>query len=173
MKKYLKIIFLVLIIGSLVFLITEIITKINYKKEIAEKINTIPIFCYQDINGKNFTNDNLSKSTPVIFIYFNTECEYCNEEAQMISENINKFKNFQIVFISIEEIELIKKFVLFHKLNNYDNLYFLRDSKVSFASTFDVNTLPCIVLYNKNRKLIEKIKGQTKPELLFKKLKIE
>ncbi|MCR4032992.1 MULTISPECIES: peroxiredoxin family protein [Flavobacterium] len=173
MRKSLKSI--VILLFAIIFLLLgyQIISKISYKKEVTEKINAIPLFCYKNINGKDFTNDNLKKSTPVIFIYFNTECGFCNEEAEMISQNINKFKDFQIVFISLEEIELIKKFAVFHKLNNYDNLYFLRDSKATFATTFDVNALPCIVLYNKNQKLIEKIKGQTKPEFLLKKLKFE
>ena len=41
---------------------------------------------------------------------------------------------------------------------------------MSFRSTFDINSLPCMVLYDKDKKLIEKIKGQIKVEALLKKL---
>ena len=54
----------------------------------------------------------------------------------------------------------------------YDKINFLSDTKVSFATTFDVKSLPCLVLYDKNQQLIEKIKGQTKAEILIKKLEI-
>ncbi len=173
MKKYLKIILLITFIGTLFFLGHQITSKINHKKEVIENIKTIPQFSYQDINGETFTNENLRKATPIIFIYFNTECEYCIEEAKMIRENIENFKTVQFIFVSFEKLEKIKNFTKNHQLMSYDNVHFLHDSKVTFATTFDVNSLPCIVLYDKNQKLIEKIKGQIKPVALIKKLNIE
>jgi thioredoxin-related protein len=91
----------------------------------------------------------------------------------MIKENIEKFKDFQLVFISFEKSDLIKAFATKYKLNNYVNITFLSDTKVSFSTTFDVKSLPCLVLYDKNQRLIEKIKGQTKAETLIKKLNKE
>jgi peroxiredoxin len=172
MKKYLKIIFPILFIGGLGYLGFQIYSKIKHKKEIAENIKTIPNFEYQNIKGGAFTNKNLKKDTPTLFIYFNSECEFCNEEAQMIRVNIEKFKDFQLVFISFEKSDLIKAFATKYKLNTYANITFLSDTKVSFATTFDVKSLPCLVLYDKNKRLIEKIKGQTKAETLIKKLQI-
>ncbi|MFD2940897.1 peroxiredoxin family protein [Flavobacterium notoginsengisoli] len=173
MKKNIKTILTLLFISSVIFLTYQIVSKINHKIEIQQNIKTIPQFNYQDINGKRFTNKNLKKVTPVIFIYFNTECEYCNEEAIMIQENIQKFKDCQIIFISFEKQEQIEKFSKHYKLDLYNNVHFLHDSKVTFATTFDVHSLPCIVLYDKNQNLIEKIKGQIKPVILFKKLNIQ
>ncbi|EJG01345.1 peroxiredoxin family protein [Flavobacterium sp. F52] len=173
MRKSLKKIFVLLFSIIFLFLGHQIITKLNYKKEVQNNIKVIPEFSYLNINGKDFTNEDLKKSIPALFIYFNSECEYCNEEAQMVNNNIGKFKDIQIVFISSENSNQIKEFAQKFKLNHYDNLHFLHDSKTTFASTFDVNTLPCLVLYDKDKKLIEKIKGQTKPEILIKKLKIE
>lgn len=173
MKKYLIIIIPILFISLFAYFGLQIYSKIQHKKEVAENTNIIPNFEYQNIDGGNFTNRNLKKDTPMLFIYFNTECEFCNEEAQMIKENIEKFKDFQLVFISFEKPELIKAFATKYKLNTYDNVNFLSDTKVSFATTFDVKSLPCLVLYDKNQRLIEKIKGQTKAETLIKKLNKE
>jgi peroxiredoxin len=159
-----------LFIGVIGFLIFQIASIINHKREVAENIKTIPNFNFLNVNGGRFTNENLVKNTPTLFLYFNSECEYCNEEAEMIKENIEKFKNFQLIFISIEKPELIKSFAVKHKLNLYDKINFLSDIHVSFAPTFDVKSLPCIVLYDKDQHLIEKIKGQIKPEVLIKKL---
>ena len=160
----------VLFISTLGYFGFQIYTKIQHKKEVAENIKTIPKFSYQNINGGVFTDANLKKDTPTLFVYFNSECEFCNEEAQMIKENITKFKGVQLVFISFEKQELIKAFATKHQLTSYDNITFLSDTKVSFATTFDVKSLPCLVLYDKNQNLIEKIKGQTKAETLIKKL---
>lgn len=151
-------------------LISQITLKIKHKKEVAENIKTIPSFNFQNVNGGRFTNKNILKNTPTLFIYFNSECEFCDEEAEMIKQNIDKFSTFQLIFVSIENPNKIKEFAINHKLINYDKINFLSDTQVSFAPTFDVKSLPCLVLYDKNQHLIEKIKGQIRPEILILKL---
>ena len=165
-KKIIPVLFLV-ILGFLTFQITS---KIKHKKEVAENIKTIPNFDFQNVNGGRFTNENLIKNTPTLFVYFGSDCEFCNEEAEMIQQNIDKFSSFQLIFVSIENTAKIKEFANKHKLVNYDKINFLSDTQVSFALTFDVKSLPCLVLYDKDQHLIEKIKGQIKPEALIEKL---
>ena len=148
----------------------KVVSKINHKKEVAENIKKLPKFEYQNINGGLFTNANLKENTPLLFVYYNSECDFCNEEAKMIKENLAEFKNTQILFISFEKNEKIKQFANNHQLDTYDNVTFLCDSKATFATTFDVKSLPCLVLYDKDKNLIEKIKGQTKVETIIKKL---
>ncbi|MEZ0183145.1 peroxiredoxin family protein [Flavobacterium oncorhynchi] len=173
MKKSFKIIITLLLTGTLFFLGYQITSKINHKKQILQNIKTIPKYSYKNINGGTFSNENLKKATPTIFIYFNTECEYCNEEASMIHENIDSFRDFQLIFVSYEPLYKIKKFAQNYKLIQYDNVHFLHDYKVTFATTFDVSLLPCLILYDKNQNLIEKVKGQIKPAILIKKLNLE
>lgn len=168
--NYLKIILPVLFVGLFGFLIFQISSKIKHKKEVAENIKTIPKFDFQNINGGRFTNENLIKNIPTLFIYFDSGCEFCNEEAELIQQNIDQLSTFQLIFVSIENPDKIKGFAINHKLNNYDKINFLSDTQVSFAPTFDVKSLPCLVLYDKNQHLIEKIKGQIKPEVLIEKL---
>lgn len=171
MKRFLKVIILILIIGLLGFMSYKVIAKINHKKEVAEHIRTIPPFSYSTINGKMFTHEDLKDNTPTLFLYFNSECEHCQSEATQIQENISKFKEYQLVFVSFEEKNKITAFAKKYKLNGYDNITFLLDKQVSFSTTFDVNSLPTMILYNKNKELIKKIKGQTKVETILKKLK--
>lgn len=173
MKKLLKILIPILFIGAFGYFGYQIYSKIQHKKEVAENIKTIPKFEYQNIKGGNFTNKDLEEDTPTLFIYYNSECDFCNEEAKMIKQNIDRFADFQLCFISFEKPEQIKKFANKYQLNTYDNIHFLCDSKVTFATTFDVKSMPCLALYNKDQKLIEKIKGQVKAETILKKLNAE
>ena len=170
MKSHLKTIIPVLFVGLFGFLVFQITSKIKHKNEVAENIKTIPSFNFQNVNGGRFTNENLIKNTPTLFIYFNSECEFCNEEAEMINQNIDKFSPIQLIFVSIENPNKIIEFAIHHKLINYDKINFLSDTKVSFAPTFDVKSLPCLVLYDKDQHLIEKIKGQIKPKVIIEKL---
>ncbi len=169
MKKLLKILIISIFVTLVGFMGYKVITKIRKKNQVAQNIKNIPKFVYQNTKGGVYSNQNLKENTATLFIYFNTECEFCNEETQMIQDNIAKFKDIQIVFISFEKVEKIVDFAQKYKLDKYDKVTFLCDNKLSFSTTFDVQSLPCLVLYDKNNNLIEKIKGQTKTETILKK----
>lgn len=170
MKKYLKIIIPIFILGSIAFMGYKVISKINYKKEVAEHIKTIPVFSYYTISGKEFSNTDLKDEIPIVFLYFNSECEHCQSEAEQIKNNIEKFEKVQLIFISFEEPKKINAFAKKYKLIGYDKITFLCDSKVSFTTTFDVNSLPTVIIYDKNKKLLGKIKGEVKIEKIIKKI---
>ena len=170
MKKILKIVIPILIISLLAFMGYKVVSKINHKKQVAENIKKMPAFSYLNLENKIFTNENLEEGKPTLFIYFNSECDFCNHEAEMVQQNIEELKAIQVVFISYEPIEKIKQFATKFKLLNHANIYFLSDSKITFATTFDVKSMPCLVLYDKENNLIEKIKGQVKIETVLNKL---
>jgi peroxiredoxin len=170
MRKMVKTGVSIITIGLLVLIIYKIVIKINHKKEVAVFIKKMPKFEYKTYDGKIFNNHNLKKNTPTLFIYFNSECDFCNHEAKQIKDNIEKLRDVQIVFVSFEKSEPIIFFLKKYKLEHYDNITFITDSKVSFAPTFDVKSLPTIIIYNKNRTLVTKLKGQTKVTNILKKL---
>lgn len=170
MRKYLKIIIPVFILGAVGFMGCKVITKINQKAAVAENIKTIPEFSYKTIEGKPFSKQDLKDDTPTVFLYFNSDCEHCQSEAEQIRDNIEKFANAQLVFISFEEPQKITAFATKYKLIGYDKITFLCDKQVSFAITFDVKSLPTVVIYDKNKKLVEKIKGEVKIENILKKI---
>ncbi len=167
MKKFLKVIIPILFISILAYFGYQTFAKINHKKQVAEHIKTIPSFMYETLEGKPFTQENIATNTPVLFVYFNSECDFCQHEAQLIKDNIEKLNNFQILFISFEPKENIQKFAEQYQLLSYANLTFIHDRKATFTTTFDVNSLPCLVLYNAQHQLIEKIKGQVKIEKIL------
>ena len=169
MKKILKILLPILVLSLLAFMGYNVVNKINHKKQIAENIKKMPAFSYITLENKMFTQENLEQNKPTLFIYFNSECDFCNHEAEMVQQNIEQLKAIQVVFISYEPIEKIKAFATKFKLLNHANIYFLSDSKITFATTFDVKSMPCLVLYDKENNLIEKIKGQVKIETVLEK----
>ncbi|WP_348823839.1 peroxiredoxin family protein [Flavobacterium aestuarii] len=171
MKKTLKIVIITLLLALIAFMGYKVINKINYKKEVAEHIKTIPEFSYKTTAGKTFTKKDLKENIPTVFLYFNSECEHCQSEAIQIQENIEKFADIQLVFISFEEPKKIMAFAKKYKIDHYDTVTFLCDKQVSFATAFDVKSIPTVVIYDKNKKLLEKIKGEVKIDNILKKLK--
>jgi thioredoxin-related protein len=94
-------------------------------------------------------------------MYFNSECDHCQKQASWIANDIEAFKNFEITFISYEEMEAIKSFRDKHNFNQ-DNITFVQDSRLTFSDKFGVETFPSILFYTKDGKLINKFEGQTK-----------
>lgn len=170
MKKHIKITVPILGIALLAFLGFKVVSEIQYKKQVAKTIQTVPSFSYKTMNGKKFSENNLAENQAVIFIYFNSTCHYCQNEAEEIKKHQQAFKNVQLVFVSEETPDTIKKFAEQYKLKGYDNIHFLVDEHGDFAKTFDASSIPYLLIYNKQQELVKKIKGQTKIALLLEAL---
>ena len=170
MKKALKILIPILVLSLLAFMGYKVVSKINHKKQVSENIKKMPTFSYLTLDNKVFTEEDLAQNKPTLFIYFNSECDFCNHEAEMVQQNLEQLKAIQVVFISYEPVDKIKQFATKFNLLHHANISFLSDSKISFATTFDVKSMPCLVLYDKENNLIEKIKGQVKIETVLNKL---
>ena len=160
MKNKLKILLVIALLSILGFLGFKVVSKFNHKKEITERIKTIPNFTFHTLDGNKFTRDSL-QNKPIVFIYFNSEFDYCQSEAIKIRNSMTEFENIQLLFISFEELEIIKKFRQEYKLMDFDNVIFLEDRKGKFSEIFDVNSIPYIVIYDANQKLLKKFKGAT------------
>lgn len=170
MKKKLKIAIIAVIIGVIGYLGYNIIKKINYKTEVAARIKSIPSFSFLTLENRDFTENNLSKSNYKLFVYFNSECEYCQSEATQISENLEQFKDTQLIFVSFEPLANIKQFASDFNLLDKENVIFLQDKKLEFAKIFDAKSIPFMLLYSKENQLIQKFKGATKIENITKHL---
>ncbi len=159
-KKSILYIVIVVILSLLSCLGYNIITKAKEKNQIVKKLQTIPKFEFLTLKQQPFAKTNLRPNLNTIFVYFNSECDFCQHEAQSISDNLDSFKNVQFIFVSIEQKETIKKFAELYNINNHENIVFLEDKKREFSTLFNANSIPYILIYNQENKLIKKHKGQ-------------
>ncbi len=171
MKKRLKRIILILLLIALSYLGYCVISKIYYKTEIESLLQTIPEFHFTTLEGKEFNNSNLKQNTPIVFIYFTTECGYCHYEAQDFSNNIKQFKDVQLIFVSTETKEAITHFAKTYQLYNMPNITFLHDTTYNFSNRFDATCIPYVLVYNSNQQLIRRYKGQLTSESIRKLIK--
>lgn len=159
-KKLLKIALLVLVFGVLSLLVYKVVSKTKEKEIAVEKLETIPEFELMTLKEKPFTNLDLKANLYTIFVYFNSECDFCQHEAESISENLSKFVDVHFVFVSKEPIEKIKEFSQQYQLNDKSDIVFLHDNTSIFSTQFDATSIPYVLIYDKNQNLIEKRKGQ-------------
>ena len=149
MKKKIRIIGLLLIVSVFGFLGFKIANKLSHKKEVTARTKTIPNFSFLD-------------NKPIVFVYFNSDCDYCQSEATKIEERLGHFKEVQLVFVSFEEQKNIIDFAKEYKLYKKENVVFLEDKEMVFSQIFDVNSIPYIVVYDKDKNFLQKFKGATK-----------
>ncbi|NCT10868.1 MAG: redoxin domain-containing protein [Flavobacteriia bacterium] len=160
MRKNIKIAIGIVLLSLVFFLGYSIVNRLQHKKTVAARIQQIPSFSFFTLTGKEFTDAQLPKKS-IIFVYFNSDCDYCQSEAVKIREHINDFNNIQWVFVSFENATKIENFASTYKLNNRENVLFLEDKKAVFATIFNANTIPFIVIYDSNKKLLKQFKGVT------------
>lgn len=159
-KKAILFIVVIVVLGLLSYLGFNVISKAKEKNKIAKQLEIIPEFEFLTLGQKPFIKANLKPNTNTIFIYFNSDCDFCQHESQSISDNLDNFKNVQFIFVSTEPIETIRQFSEQYNLNNQQNIIFLYDSHNTFSNRFDASSIPYLLIYNSKQSLIKKHKGQ-------------
>lgn len=159
-KKTILIIIVIAVLGVLTYLGFNVVSKAKEKNQIAKQLEVIPEFKFLTLEQQPFTKANLKPNLNTIFIYFNSDCDFCQHEAQSISDNLDKFKDVLFIFVSTEPIAIIQQFSVQYNLNDQQNITFLYDSLSTFSSQFETNNIPYLLIYDKNQKLIKKHKGQ-------------
>jgi len=167
MRKQVKILFVALILFFIGVLVCLIVGRLQTKNKMTEQIKSIPAFSFQSLNGELFTNDNLKIGVTTVFIYFNSTCHYCMNKASLIQKHINGFEDYQLVLISEESPYRIKEFATQYKLDNHANITFLSDTQSHFTTVFGSSTIPYVLVYDKEKKLIGKFKGLVKIETII------
>lgn len=170
-KKSILFIVIICVLGLLSYLGYNFISKAKEKNQIARQLEIIPEFEFLTLKKKPYTKPDLKTNQNTVFIYFNSECDFCQHEAQSISDNLENFKNVQFIFISTESIATIQQFSEQYNLNNQHNITFLFDYLNIFSSQFDATSIPYLLIYDKKQELIKKHKGQLNAKGILRALK--
>ena len=170
MRKIIKLIVLTILLSVFSFLVINIISKSKEKNSLIKRLQTIPEFQLSKLDNTKFSNSNLELNKATVFIYFNSECEFCQYEAEEIYNNLDSLTKAQFLFVSKEDKEIIKQFSENYNLHNQSNITFLHDTESIFSSEFDAKTTPYILIYNKEKKVIQKYNGQLSANEILKAL---
>jgi len=168
MKKVFRLFLPLIVLFALLYTGYHMVELSQQRKSRAQKIKYIPPFELKNEQGKLFTNADLKEGVPVVFFYFNSECDFCQAEIQDVVTNIKKFDGIQLIFVSFEPIQKIIMFQATNRLNIFNNVIFLSDYRNTFSETFGVKTLPSSLVYNKNGMLVSRNNGAVKMNYLIK-----
>jgi peroxiredoxin len=172
MKKKLKIIILIIFILSLVLMIYKIFAKKIEEEKQTEKIQNLPSFSFSNNNnGEVLTDKDIDQNMPKLIVYFHPDCEFCGEQAEEISKQIDSFNYYQLIMVSHADSISILSFSDKYGFSGQQNIFFLQDKNFLFNDIFGKSGVPTSFVYNKNRKLVKQFKGKAKIEDILKCLK--
>lgn len=122
----------------------------------AQQPNFIPQFKFYKLDGKAYSNANLYQSKKTLFVLFDCTCEHCQREAKELNSVYSKFKNVNILMVTLDETMSIQKFFGSYApgLNLKPNVTVLQDKNKTFIPTFLPTRYPAMYLYAPNGKLL-------------------
>ncbi len=172
MRKKLLVVIVISTIGLITWLVYSSVCKLRQKEIRKEIVSSVPSLSFQDLNGNSvLLNEIIAEPKPMVLILFNSECEHCQNETMSISENIDQFDEAMIVFISAEEIDVIRSFGETYSLLGRENILWGQVDYLELTAVFKSFSYPNIFIYGKDGHLLKEFKGETRVEAILKVVK--
>jgi protein-disulfide isomerase len=126
------------------------------------KTKTVPGFKILLMDSSTyFYKYQLKKNTPTVIVYFNPDCDHCQQDAKKIVDTIKAFQQVQFVFVSYAPFAEIKKFAINFKLNEQSNIKVGRDEKYFIPNFYKVRFTPFVAVYDVAGGLMRVYEGGT------------
>jgi cytochrome oxidase Cu insertion factor (SCO1/SenC/PrrC family) len=120
---------------------------------------SIPSFSITKVpDSSNFTQNQLKKKKPLVFFFFNPDCDHCHQETKNLIAKIDQLKDVQILMISILDFNSIKKFYKEYKIANYPNITIARETTYNLPGFFSIHSIPDVYVYDKQGKFLKTFK---------------
>ncbi len=117
------------------------------------------------------TSDNIQINTRslkgnTILILFQPDCDHCQREAEEIRRYIDSFKDYQLYFISADQMLAIEKFAKDYDLLGHANIYFGSTTVDNVLNSFGSIPAPSVYIYS-NQQLQQKFNGEVAIEKIL------
>jgi peroxiredoxin len=125
------------------------------------KTGKLPDFTLLKADSSYFYQNELIINTPTVFVYFNTDCDHCQQEAKAMVDSATYLMKVQVVFVSNENIKDVIKFAKDYGLNNHKSFAVTTDINNDIYRFFEPNFAPFVVIYDKKGQFIKTFEGGT------------
>jgi thiol-disulfide isomerase/thioredoxin len=112
--------------------------------------NTLPSLKVLQLDSTRISFQKLFiKNKPTVLIFFNPDCDHCQQELENIIEHINEVKNIEFICISNRPLFLIKPFAKLLKIQKIPNVKMVSIADNALFRFYGVGSFPSMVMYNK------------------------
>ena len=134
-----------------------------------KRFPTIPPFRLLKLDSTTYlTKDDLKKHHRTLVMFFSPDCDHCKHQTEAMLEQIDKFKEVEIVMATYQPFEEMKQFNTYFRIFDHPNIKIGRDEKFFLVPFYKIRNLPFLALYDKSGNLITTFEGNQKPETLLK-----
>lgn len=144
-----------LVVGCVVIILAFMVWYLIYHPNPREKvIKLLPSFQLTDIDEIKYTNDDFCNNKFLFF--YSVTCNYCINEIEEISLNIELLSDYDIIFVTDSITELSHIFT-----SNYihPRLFFLFDQDRTLYEKLGVVDNPTIFIFSKGDSLFKRYNG--------------
>jgi len=132
-----------------------------------DKSQLLPPFQFYSLDGKVFTQQNIPPGKFVALIFFNPDCDFCEDETDSIKAHISQLQNVEFVMISYHDSSKLSKFVKDYGLSRYQNIHVVWDKDHLYSRLYTFRYAPSIHLFSPRHLLLTFIDGtMTIPTLM-------
>ena len=168
-RKAIVIIFcLACFVGIISFLGYKIIEKQNQNDVIKASKEYLPVFEFYKLDTTEFSLNLINVNNPTVIIHFNTECDHCQAEAQLIHKNIITFKKSQIIMVAPNSPSEISSFAKQYGISQHPEITILWDKDYRFVEWFGPSPFPSMYIYDSKQHLAKEYHGEVKIEAITK-----
>jgi peroxiredoxin len=128
----------------------------------------IPDFKFYDALGKPVTKASLAVGKPVIFFYFDPDCDHCQLISKSIVEQKSLFRGITFVLVSWAEVDAIKAFAPKYLAGYTYPMWITKDKDYMIDKWFGYSETPSLYVYNAKWKRTASFKDEVRPEILVK-----
>jgi peroxiredoxin len=135
------------------------------KEESVAEVNDLPVLTVRQVDGQEVFVRGLNGK--MILIFFNPDCDHCQNEAKAIAENKRSFEEYQLYFISSDSVQNVQKFASDYNLLEPNYHFSTAEGMDVYNAMGPLPSVPAVFIYN-NRKRVKEFLGETKIEELKK-----
>lgn len=126
------------------------------------KISRLPAFQIISIDSCHFIDTkSLQSGAPMIFLYFDPDCEHCQKETKTIISHKEYLQGVRIFLVTNADEMSVKTFCKELRPDTVANVMVGKDYQYSFYRSFLPSTVPFMAIYNKRKKLAKLYIGET------------
>ena len=111
------------------------------------------------------TND-IPSTEPIVLLFISPFCPYCKSQTENIIKDIKSFANVRIYILTGLPFNSLKQFYTDYKLQKYSNIIVGYDFAEYFPQYYNVQTIPYLAIFNKEKILKRVLKGKAETKLI-------
>jgi len=143
-----------IILFSIGILIVITTITLFYKNSTSDNTKVyLPELKVKDFLGKEINTKSLQHFKGYCVVLFNSECDICDAEAEILSLAKDLYKDNCFIFYSPEPDSIINLFIVKHKLKG-NNVFIISALFDSIIQQFDGKSAPYVFIYNENKELV-------------------